>query len=118
LYANLPLTGLSSYNYNLAAFYDKSNIYARFAYSWRSKFLLTNRDCCFPFLPVYALSSGQMDGSVFLTVNKNFKIGVEGQNLLNSVTKTAYLLNSDGLKAPRSSFISDRQITLTTRLTF
>lgn len=118
LYSNLPLTGLSSYNYNLAAFYDKSNVYARVAYSWRSQFLLTNRDCCFPFLPVYALASGQMDGSIFMTINKNFKIGLEAQNLLNSVTKTAYLLNADGLKAPRSSFISDRQISLTTRLTF
>jgi len=118
LYANLPLAGLSKYNFNLAAFYDKSSIYARVAYSWRSKFLLTNRDCCFPFLPVYALAAGQMDASMFFTVNKNFKIGVEAQNLLNTVTKTAYLLTGDGQTAPRSSFISDRQFSVTTRLTF
>ncbi len=118
LYANLPLAGLSKYNFNVAAFYDKSNLYARVAYSWRSKFLLTNRDCCFPFLPVYALSGGQLDGSMFLTVNRNFKIGVEAQNLLNTVTKTAYLLSGDGQMAPRSNFISDRQISITTRLTF
>ncbi len=118
LYANLPIAGLSKYNFNVAAFYDKSNVYARVAYSWRSKFLLTNRDCCFPFLPVYALSGGQLDGSMFLTVNRNFKIGVEAQNLLNTVTKTAYLLSGDGQMAPRSNFISDRQISITTRLTF
>lgn len=118
LYENLPLTGLSKYNFNVAAFYDKANIYARFAYSWRSKFLLTNRDCCFPFLPVYALATGQLDGSVFFTVDKNFKIGLEAQNLLNNVTKTSYLLNGDGQMAPRSYFISDRQFSLTTRLTF
>lgn len=118
LYANLPLAGLSKYNFNVAGFYDKANIYARVAYSWRSKFLLTTRDCCFPFLPVYALSGGQMDASMFFTVNKNFKIGVEAQNLLNTVTKTAYLLTGDGQMAPRSYFISDRQFSVTTRLTF
>jgi TonB-dependent receptor len=118
LYANLPLAGLSKYNFNVAGFYDKANIYARVAYSWRSKFLLTTRDCCFPFLPVYALSGGQMDASMFFTVNKNFKIGIEAQNLLNTVTKTAYLLTGDGQMAPRSYFISDRQFSVTTRLTF
>lgn len=55
---------------------------------------------------------------MFLTVNRNFKIGVEAQNLLNTVTKTAYLLTGDGQMAPRSNFISDRQISITTRLTF
>lgn len=118
IYNNLPLAGLSKYNFNVAAFYDKGGIYTRFAYSWRSKFLLTNRDCCFPFLPVYALSSGQLDGSVFLTVNKNFKIGIEAQNLLDTTTKTVFLLNPQGLTAPRSYFKSDRQFSITTRLTF
>ncbi|MCU6453699.1 TonB-dependent receptor [Sphingomonas sp. A2-49] len=118
IYANLPLAGLSKYNFNVAAFYDKGGIYTRFAYSWRSKFLLTNRDCCFPFLPVYALGNGQLDGSVFLTVNKNFKIGVEAQNLLDTTTKTVFLLDSKGLTAPRSYFKSDRQFSITTRLTF
>ncbi|MGP7795451.1 TonB-dependent receptor [Sphingomonas sp. CLY1604] len=118
IYSNLPLAGLSKYNFNVAAFYDKGGIYTRFAYSWRSKFLLTNRDCCFPFLPVYALSTGQLDGSVFLTVNKNFKIGIEAQNLLDTTTRTVFLLNPQGLTAPRSYFKSDRQFSITTRLTF
>ncbi|USU13507.1 TonB-dependent receptor [Sphingomonadaceae bacterium OTU29THOMA1] len=118
IYNNLPLAGLSKYNFNVAAFYDKGGIYTRFAYSWRSKFLLTNRDCCFPFLPVYALGNGQLDGSVFLTVNKNFKIGIEAQNLLDTTTKTVFLLNPQGLTAPRSFFKSDRQLSITTRLTF
>ncbi len=118
IYGNLPLAGLSKYNFNVAGFYDKGGVYARFAYSWRSKFLLTNRDCCFPFLPVYSLAAGQLDGSVFLTVDKNFKIGVEAQNLLDTTTKTVFLLDSKGLTAPRSFFKSDRQISITTRLTF
>ena len=118
LYDNLPLTGLSKYNANASLFYDLHGFYARIAYSWRSKFLLTNRDCCFPFLPVYSLASGQADASMFYTVGKHFKIGIEVQNLLDSTTKTTFLLNGKGLEAPRSSFKSDRQFQLSVRLTY
>jgi TonB-dependent receptor len=118
IYGNLPLAQLSKYNYNVAGFYDFGGLYARVAYSWRSKYLLTNRDCCFPFLPVYALGNGQMDGSLFYTVNKQFKIGIQVQNLLDTTTKTTFVLNSAGLEAPRSYFKSDRQFSLSTRLTF
>ena len=117
IYDNLPLAGLSKYNFNASAFYDLFGFYARVAYSWRSKYLLTNRDCCFPFLPVYSLASGQLDGSLFYTVNKQFKIGVEAQNILDTTTKTTFVLNSAGLEAPRSYFKSDRQFQLTVRLT-
>ena len=118
LYDNLPLQGLSKHNYNLAAFYDLGQFYARVAYSWRSKFLLTNRDCCFPFLPVYAQSTGQLDASAFVTINKNFKLGITGSNLLDETTKTNFLLNGDGLEAPRSFFKNDRTFTLTARVTY
>ncbi|WP_375421587.1 TonB-dependent receptor [uncultured Sphingomonas sp.] len=118
IYDNLPLQGLSKHNVNVSGFYDLGKIYARVAYSWRSKFLLTNRDCCFPFLPVYALPTGQMDASLFLTVNKNFKLGITGSNLLDETTKTNFLLNGDGLEAPRSFFKNDRTFTLTARLTY
>ena len=93
-------------------------LYARVAYSWRSKFLLTNRDCCFPFLPVYSLATGQMDASLFYTFNKHFKFGLEAQNLLDTTNKTTFLLNGNGLEAPRSYFKSDRSFTLSARLTF
>lgn len=102
----------------MAGFYDFGGLYARIAYSWRSKYLLTNRDCCFPFLPVYALATGQADASLFYTVNKQFKIGLQVQNLLDATTRTTFVLNSAGLEAPRSYFKSDRQFSLSTRLTF
>ncbi|MBB5712663.1 TonB-dependent receptor [Sphingomonas xinjiangensis] len=117
LYGNLPLQGLSKHNFNASLFYDLGGLYARVAYSWRSEYLLTNRDCCFPFLPVMANAAGQLDGSLFYTVNPNFKIGIEAQNLLDTTTKTRFLLNGDGLTAPRSFFKSDRQYTLSVRLT-
>jgi len=118
LYDNLPLQGLSKHTVNMAGFYDKGPFYARVAYSWRSKFLLTNRDCCFPFLPVYALPTGQLDASAFVTVNEHFKLGVTASNLLDETTKTNFLLNGAGLEAPRSFFKNDRSYTLSARMTF
>ncbi|MEG3165696.1 TonB-dependent receptor [Sphingomonas sp. PB2P19] len=118
LYDNLPLQGLSKHTINVAGFYDFKGFYARVAYSWRSKFLLTNRDCCFPFLPVYALSTGQLDASAFVTVTDRFKIGVTAGNLLDTTTRTSFLLNGDGLEAPRSFFKNDRSYTLSVRLTY
>lgn len=117
LYDNLPLAQLSKYNFNVSAFYDFAGVYARIAYSWRSKYLLTNRDCCFPFLPVYASATGQADASLFYTVNKQFKIGVQVQNLFDTTTETTFVLNREGLEAPRSWFKSDRQFQLSVRLT-
>ncbi len=118
LYNTLPLAQLSKYNFNVSAFYDFNGIYARIAYSWRSKYLLTNRDCCFPFLPVYALATGQADASLFYTVNKQFKIGLQVQNLLDATTRTTFVLNQTGLEAPRTWFKSDRQFQLSVRLTY
>jgi TonB-dependent receptor len=117
LYDNLPLAGLSRHNVNVAGFYDRGGLYARVAYSWRSKFLLSNRDCCFPFLPVYAQASGQLDASLFYAINTQFKIGFEAANLLDTTTKTSYLLSSDGTEAPRTFFKSDRQFTVSVRIT-
>ncbi|MFS0772383.1 TonB-dependent receptor [Sphingomonas sp. 1P08PE] len=118
LYDNLPLQGLSKHNFNVAGFYDLGAFYARVAYSWRSKFLLTNRDCCFPFLPVYSLATGQLDASAFVTVNKNFKIGITGSNLLDANTRTNFALNGQGLEAFNRVFKNDRTYTLTVRLTY
>lgn len=118
LYTNLPLPLLSKHNFNVAGFYDKYGIYARLAYSWRSSYLLNNRDELFPFLPVYSNATGQADASLFYTLNRNFKIGVQVNNLLDTTTKTRFLLNQDGLTAPRTFFKSDRQYQLSVRLTY
>ena len=103
---------------NAEVFYEKGSVSLRAAYNWRSKYLLTVRDEIFPFLPIYSDSYGQLDGTALLTINDRFKIGVQGVNLLNSVTKTLSVINADGLLAPRSYFVSDRRFTLTTRMKF
>ncbi len=118
LYDNLPLPQLSKHNVNTSIFFDKYGIYARLAYNWRSKFLLSNRDCCFPFLPVYSLPTDSADASFFYTVNQNFKIGLTVNNLFDYKIRTSFVLNGDGLEAPRSFFKSDRQFQLSARLTF
>lgn len=118
LYENLPLAQLSKHNVNASIFYDKYGIYARFAYNWRSKFLLNNRDCCFPYLPVYSLASDSADASLFYTVNEKFRIGLQVNNLLDYKVRTTFVLNGDGLEAPRSFFKSDRQFQISARMNF
>jgi TonB-dependent receptor len=118
LYDNLELPGLSKHNFNASIFYDRAGLYLRAAYSWRSKYLLTNRDCCFPFLPVYAASYGQLDGSAFYTVNEQFKLGIEVQNILDATTKTVFRLNGDGLESPRQFSKADRTYTISARMNF
>ena len=121
LYALLPLSQLSKHNANFAAFFDKGGVYARLAYSWRSRYLLGTRDCCFPFLPVFSEPTGQLDGSLFVTVNENFKLGIQGSNLLNEVTQTSFALFNDGgriVRSKRGAFVNDRRYSLTARLSF
>ena len=67
---------------------------------------------------VYALPTGQLDASAFVTVNEHFKLGVTASNLLDETTKTNFLLNGAGLEAPRSFFKNDRSYTLSARMTF
>lgn len=121
LYALLPLPQLSKHNVNVAAFYDKGGFYARFAYSWRSRYLLSTRDCCFPFLPVFSEPTGQLDASLFYALNDNFKIGIQGNNLLNEVTRTSFALYNRGseiVRSKRGAFVTDRRYSLSVRLSY
>ena len=116
---NLPLEGLSKHNVNAAAFYEKGPISARVAYNWRSRFLLTVADVIFPFTSIFNEPTGQLDGSLFVNLTDNIKIGVQGVNLLNEVTETtqAYTGDPDRL-APRSYFVNDRRFSFAVRASF
>lgn len=116
--STLPLQGLSKHNANFAAIYEKGRISARLAYNWRSDFLLTVRDVIVPYAPIMNEATGQMDGSLFYTINSNVKVGVQGVNLLNEVTRTSQVLNNGGLTAGRSWFMNDRRYTLVLRASF
>jgi TonB-dependent receptor len=116
---NLPLEQLSKHNVNAQLFYETSNFSIRAAYSWRSRFLLTAADVIFPYYSIFNEATGQLDGSIFFNLNKNIRVGVQGVNLLNEVTKTtqAYTGSPD-LLAPRSYFMNDRRYSFVARATF
>ncbi len=122
---NLPLQGLSKHNFNAALLYDKYGISARVAYSWRSRYLLTTRDVIFPFSPIWQDASGQLDGSIFYTINEHVKIGVQAVNLLNETTVTRAQVDApdgsgfgDRVLTPRSYFSNDRRFTFVARFSF
>jgi TonB-dependent receptor len=114
----LPLAGLSEHNVNLAAIYEKGPISARLAYNWRSEYLLTVRDVITPYAPTMNEATGQVDGSIFYTVNDHLRLGVQGVNLNNEITRTSQVLNNNLLRAGRNWFMNDRRVTFIARATF
>ena len=116
---NLPLEQLSKHNVNVAGFYEKGPISLRAAYNWRSRFLLTASDVIFPYYSIFNEPTGQLDASIFFNINDNFKIGAQGVNLLNEVTRTTQSYTGDpGDLAPRSFFMNDRRYSIILRGNF
>ncbi|WP_328598223.1 TonB-dependent receptor [Croceibacterium salegens] len=122
---NLPLEQLSKHNFNVTAFYEKGPISLRAAYNWRSRFLLTASDVIFPYYSIFNEPTGQLDASIFFNLSSTFdlpgdiKLGVQGVNLLNEVTKTTQSYTGDpGDLAPRSYFMNDRRFSFVLRGNF
>ena len=113
--SKLPLEGLSRHTINFAPFYDHEKWSARLAYSWRDEFLLTIRDVIVPFQPIMHEATGQLDGSIFFSVSDNWKVGLQGVNLLQETLRTSAIVNDDLQTAPRSWFINDRRYSLIVR---
>jgi TonB-dependent receptor len=117
--SKLPLQGLSKWNVNIAPFYQKGGFEARVAYSWRSRYLLTVQDVIYPYQPTFNDAAGYMDGSISYNVNDKFKIGVQGTNLLNTITKTSAAIDRDArIIVPRSWFKSDQTVKVFVRVNF
>jgi TonB-dependent receptor len=116
---DLPLEGLSQDNYNIVAYYDNQESFqARFAYNWRSSYLLNSRDVI-AFAPVYGDSTGQLDFSMSYKLNDNLRVGVEANNILNEITRTSIdneidpataEYNQETIRSPRSYFANDRRL--------
>lgn len=83
---DLPLEGMSKTSYNVAALYDLGKVSARLAYNWRERYLLTTTAANIN-IPAWYDDYGQLDGSVFYTVNDGLKIGFQAANLANAKTK-------------------------------
>ena len=113
-----PLEGISEHTVNAVVFYERGPISARAAYNWRSDFLVTARDAIFPFSPIYQEATGQLDASIFYTVNDNLKLGIQAVNLLDEVTRTSQVVDFDGTRVTRSAFRNDRRYTFLARFEF
>jgi TonB-dependent receptor len=113
-----PLAGISEHTINATVFYEKGPISARAAYNWRSDFLVTPRDDLFPFSPTWQESGGQLDASIFYSVNDNIKLGVQGVNLLDEVTRLSTVLDYDGTRAISAAFRNDRRYTFIARFNY
>ncbi|WP_241461709.1 TonB-dependent receptor [Aurantiacibacter luteus] len=116
--ASLPLEGVSEHTVNAVLFYEMYGLQARAAYNWRSDFLITPRDVIFPFSPIYGEDTGQLDASIFYALTDNIKIGVQGVNLLDEVTRTSQVIDFDGTRITRSAFRNDRRYTFLVRFDF
>jgi TonB-dependent receptor len=115
---NLPLEQLSKHNANFTIFYEKGPVSLRAAYTWRSRFLLTSSDVIFPYYPIFNEATGQLDASAFFNITKQIKLGIQGVNLLNEVTKTSQQFTLTGLRGPRSYFMNDRRYSIILRANF
>jgi len=109
---------ISEHTINLAGLYEKGPWQARVAWNWRSEFQVTPRDVIFPFASIYQPATGQVDASVFYDINENWRVGLQGVNLLDDITETTQSINEDGLRAPRSFFRNDRRFSFIVRARF
>ncbi|MBA4760175.1 TonB-dependent receptor [Sphingomonas sp.] len=119
--ANFPLQGLSEHQFNITPFIDIGPVSARASYSWRSQYLLTLRDVITPFDPIFQEDYGQLDASITISITDQLKLGIQGVNLTNSVTKTSAAVtdqNGDVRLVPRGWYVNDRRITGMIRFSF
>lgn len=114
---NVPLQGQSDETYSIVGFWEKYDVSARLAYTWRSRYLLTTRDVISK-APLWNDAYGQLDGSVFYNVTDSVKLGLQATNLLNTQTKTIMVVNNQGQEAGRSWFVSDRRVALVLQADF
>ncbi|CAM5194610.1 TonB-dependent receptor [Alishewanella longhuensis] len=117
VFSGLPLQGYSDRNMNIVGMYEYEDISFRLAYTWRSEYLLTLRESE-EYVPAYAKASGMLDASLYYSINENWKIGIEGSNLLRTETKTQYQMNQAGVRTDALSFTTDRRYALSVRATF
>jgi TonB-dependent receptor len=115
----MPLEGLSKKSYNVAALYDLGKVSARLAYNWRERYLLTTTAANIN-IPAWYDDYGQLDGSVFYTVNEALKIGFQAANLTN--TKTKILVSYPGRPeqglTDHNWVVADRRYSIVLRGTF
>lgn len=114
------LEGLSKDAFNVIGMYEKDNLALRLAYSWRSEYMVTARDCCVVY-PVWNEDQGYLDASIRYNISDNIEISLQGSNLLNTTTKLKQQVTDaadGGLLLPNAWFQNDRRYTLGVRFKY
>jgi TonB-dependent receptor len=109
---DVPLVNLSKHSFNLLALYDRNGLNMRVAYNWRGKYLQGTSNTGTQNLPIFGDSIGFLDASVTYDVTRNFAITLDGQNLLDTVTKTYQIFSN----RPRDYQINDRRVSIRARV--
>lgn len=112
---DLPVEGMSKTSYNIALLYEKHSVSARLAYNWRERYLLTTSAANLN-VPTWMNDYGQLDGSIFYTVNDHLKFGVQATNLLTATTRMD--VGFTALTAPYSWTQTDRRVAFVVRAKF
>lgn len=112
---NVPLQNLSPNSYNLIAMYETKKFSARVAYNWRDTFLSgTGNFVGVGVLPIYTRAYGWLDASLSYRVSDHVVLGLEGSNLLNTMRKSYYGVET----RPQSNQLNDLQISATATVRF
>jgi hypothetical protein len=72
----------------------------------------------YPFAPMFNEPTSTLDGSFFYSFDDHVKLGVQGQNLLNEVTRTTQVIDANLDTAPRSWFTTDRRLSIVLRANY
>ena len=114
----LPLEGMSPDSYNVAVMYEKYGISARLAYNYRSDYLLTTSGANIN-SPVWSEAYGQLDGSVFYTINDKYKIGLQATNIGQARTILDVSTPQNLLIKKRYNWVdTDRRVAVVLRASF
>ena len=95
--------------------YEKYGISARLAYNWRQRYLLTSSAANVN-APVWSRDYGQLDGSIFYSINKQYKIGVQATNILKE--RTVLEVGNPDRVAPYNWVETDRRVAVALRASF
>lgn len=115
----LPLQSQSEHTANAVLMYQKYDWDFRLAYNWRSEYLLTARDGSNrPYPATWAGDAGYLDASLFYNITDAIKIGFQGNNLTDTITRTEFQNNYGPERDGRSWFMLDRRYTFVVRAVF
>jgi iron complex outermembrane receptor protein len=114
------LESLSKESFTVIGMYEKNDLALRVAYSWRSEYMVTARDCCAVY-PMWTEDQGHLDASIRYNLSESIELSLQGSNLLNTETRLKQQLTDageGGMKMPTSWFQNDRRYTLGVRFKY